>query len=81
MAQRAAIGGDRVRPVVNCAAPPLRRPLGFDVVGSPFAELPLDPNAYYAMGSPAPRPVDISLPAQWEWQCEERAAWISSHGC
>lgn len=51
--------------LLDCAASPLRRPVGFDVVGSPFAELDLDPSAYYAFGHPSPRLVDFTDGYVW----------------
>ncbi|MBI5239404.1 MAG: ChaN family lipoprotein [Elusimicrobia bacterium] len=40
------------RGAIDCAAAKVGKPVGFDVVGSPFAELGAEPGAYYSMGHP-----------------------------
>jgi len=45
---------------VDCAASSFGRPVGFDVAGSPFAELRFSADTYYAMGYPSLRLGDIT---------------------
>ncbi len=45
---------------IDCAAAALKQPVGFDVAGSPFADLSVPPEFYYGMGYPSLRFGDIA---------------------
>lgn len=55
---------------VDCEAAKVGRPRGFDVVGSPLAELPFEPVDYYAYGHTALRFVDYTDGYVWSGPLE-----------
>ncbi len=55
---------------IDCQAAKVGRPLGFDVVGSPLAELRFDPGDYYAYGHVALRFVDYTDGYIWSGPLE-----------
>lgn len=56
---------------VDCAAAAVGHPLGFDVAGSPFAELRIPPSYYYGRGYPDLRFVDFVDGFVWHRPVEE----------
>jgi hypothetical protein len=55
---------------VDCAGMAVGHPVGFDVVCSPFAELPFEPGDYYGYGRPALRFVDYADGYVWSGAIE-----------
>lgn len=56
---------------VDCAGAALGRAVGFDVAGSPFAELKLPASCYYALGHPYLRLVDYADGYVWSGPVDE----------
>lgn len=50
---------------IDCAAVPVGRPVAFDVASSPFASIPMQPDAYYALAGPMLRLVDFADGYVW----------------
>lgn len=50
---------------IDCAAAGAGRPVGFDLVGSPFAAIEMDHSVYYAHGYPSVRLIDFA--DGWIW--------------
>lgn len=59
---------------VDCAAAQLGRPVGFDVVRSPFAELRITPDFLYAQGYPSLRLGDLADGYVWSRPIEDYRA-------
>ena len=57
--------------VIDCAASTLGSPVGFDIVGSPFAGLPLGPEVLYSLGYPSLRLVDFTDGYIWFKEIDE----------
>lgn len=55
-----------VHGIVDCAASKIGKPLGFDIVQSPFAQLDSQPGTYYAAGHPGFRFQDITDGYIWQ---------------
>jgi len=55
---------------IDCASAEAGKPVGFDVVGSPFADLPFEPGDYYGYGRPALRFIDYTDGYVWSGAIE-----------
>lgn len=60
-----------VRGAVDCAAAALDHPAGFDIAGSPFADLRITPDFLYGLGYPSLRLVDFADGYVWTRPIEE----------
>ena len=56
---------------IDCAASPVRRPVGFDVARSPFAEMKVAPESLYGHGYSSLRLVDMTDGYIWSMPIEE----------
>lgn len=63
-----------VQGAIDCAASTLASAVGFDVAGSPFAELRIGPSYLYGLGYPSLRLVDFADGYVWTRPIEEYEA-------